>query len=211
MQAPSPQPMLEREAELGRVEGAIAAAADGRGQLVVVEAAAGLGKTRLLQAALAIARRRNFATLSARGVELEREFPFGVVRQLLEPALAAAARPRRDALFTGAAALARPLFESNSAAAAPSAIDGTHAILHGLYWLLANLAGNALMALAIDDLHWCDPSSLRFVGFLLPRLEELPFVMLVSLRPGEVVESPLAARVAGAPAANTISPASAFA
>jgi hypothetical protein len=40
--------------------------------------------------------------LSARGSELEREFPFAVVRQLLEPVV-------RDEHFAGAAALARPV------------------------------------------------------------------------------------------------------
>ena len=49
--------------------------------------------------------------LSARGLDLEREFAFGVARQLFE-GLVARARPDRQAeLLAGAAALVRPLFD----------------------------------------------------------------------------------------------------
>ena len=51
--------------------------------------------------------------LAARAGELEREFPFGVVRQLFEPVLADPGR--REAAFAGAAAGARAVFEQPAA------------------------------------------------------------------------------------------------
>ena len=45
--------------------------------------------------------------LAARATELERDFPFALVRQLFEPALAALDAPAREALFEGAAGAAR--------------------------------------------------------------------------------------------------------
>ena len=45
--------------------------------------------------------------LAARATELERDFPFALVRQLFEPALAALDEPAREALFEGAAGAAR--------------------------------------------------------------------------------------------------------
>ena len=45
------------------------------------------------------------------------------------------------------------------------------------------------MLLAIDDAHWADRPSLRFLRFLLPRLEDLPLLLAVLgvalLRAGE--------------------------
>ena len=41
------------------------------------------------------------------------------------------------------------------------------------------------MVLAVDDLQWCDPGSLRALGFLLRRLEGLPVLIAATLRTGE--------------------------
>ncbi len=180
MQPLTRQPLLEREAELAQLESALAGAAAGQGQLIVVESAAGLGKSALLQAAAEQARERGLNSLSARGTELERDFPFGVVRQLLEPALALIDGKQRERAFAGAAALARALFEP--LADERTAADPTYGRLHGLYWLIANLTARDPLALVIDDAHWADSPSLRFLSFLLARLEELPLALIVALR-----------------------------
>ena len=73
--------LLEREAELRRIEAVVEAASAGQGGLVLVEGAPGIGKTRLLDAARASARTRGAVVLSARASELDSEFPFGAVRQ----------------------------------------------------------------------------------------------------------------------------------
>ena len=41
-------------------------------------------------------------------------------------------------------------------------------MLHGLYWLLNNVADERPLALAVDDVHWSDPESLRFFNYLAP-------------------------------------------
>src|SRR5690348_3592482 len=95
--------LLERDDELGRIEAALAQARLGRGTFVVVEGPAGMGKTALLAAARTAAAANGMRVLRARGAELEREFAFGVVRQLFEPPLAEAAEPARNDLLHGAA------------------------------------------------------------------------------------------------------------
>jgi hypothetical protein len=122
--------------------------------------------------------------LAARGSQLEREFSYGVVRQLFEPLLAFVPREERDELLAGAAELAAPIFDPAQLGAEPDA-DSSLAMLHGLFWLTANLAGRRPALLAIDDLHWCDPSSLRWLAYLLPRLEGLSLLIVVGLRPAE--------------------------
>ena len=73
-------PLLERERELEEFERLRAAARRGEGAAAVVEGPAGIGKTRLLAAAGEGA--EGLEVLRARASELERDFPFGVVRQL---------------------------------------------------------------------------------------------------------------------------------
>ena len=84
--------LLERDVEIERLEQAIAAAVDEAGSVVAVEGEAGIGKTSLLAHAGRLASAAGLRTLRARGGELEREFAFGVVRQLFEGPLAAADR-----------------------------------------------------------------------------------------------------------------------
>ena len=78
--------LLERGTELGRLEQLAQRARTGAGALAVIAGPAGIGKTRLLEHACA-AVGADAQLLRARGGELERTFPYGVVRQLFEPAL----------------------------------------------------------------------------------------------------------------------------
>jgi predicted ATPase len=79
--------LLERSEELARIESALAEARSGRGTFVVLEGPAGIGKTALLAAARTAAAESGMRVLRSRGTELERDFAFGVARQLFEPAL----------------------------------------------------------------------------------------------------------------------------
>src|SRR4051794_40159857 len=168
MQRTDTAALLERERELTGLDRLVHDACEGRGRLVLVEGPPGIGKTRLLEEARVRASERGMVVLSARASELDREFPFSVVRQLFEPLVAGADAARRSALLHGAAALAAPLLGYGSPAPDGPGGDPSSAHFHALYWLTANLADQAPVALAIDDVHWADASSQRFLQFLLP-------------------------------------------
>ena len=95
--------LLERALELAALARLVAATAAGTAGVGVIEGAAGIGKSRLLSEARRDADAAGLRILRARGGELEREFAFGVVRQLFEPVLLG----NEDALFAGAAAMPR--------------------------------------------------------------------------------------------------------
>ena len=176
--------LYERDEDVAALGAAIGEAAAGHARLVLIEGPAGIGKTRLLAEARELATAAGLAQLSARGGELEREFAFGVVRQLFEPVLADDAA--RAQSLVGAAAAARPVFEPLSEDGAGEQPAGpSFASLHGLYWLTVNLSANAPLLLLVDDLHWCDRPSLRFLAYLVRRLEGLPLIVACSLRPAE--------------------------
>jgi DNA-binding CsgD family transcriptional regulator len=166
----------------------IASAADGRGATVVLEGPAGIGKTSLIEAAARLAAEAGFEVLAARGGELERDFAYGVVRQLFEPRLVRAASAERRSMLAGAAALAAPVVGLHVPAARAGYAgvpgdDPTAAALHGLYWLTANLAAERTVLLAIDDLHWVDAASLRFLAYVARRVGELPVLLIAASRP----------------------------
>ena len=47
------------------------------------------------------------------------------------------------------------------------------------------LCSERALLLVVDDLHWCDSASLRFLAYLARRLEDLPVVLVASLRSSE--------------------------
>src|SRR5688500_4348012 len=152
-------PLLERDDELALIEEAAGAGSAREGRLLTIVAHAGLGKSSLLGAAEATARERGLKVLRARGGELERDFPFGLVLQLL----GAEARAFDEAgLLGGAARFARPLLLDDRPATEVAMADPT-AVLHGLFWLVSELAQRHPIAILVDDLHWGDELSLRFV------------------------------------------------
>ncbi len=199
--------MLERDRELERIDDALLAAREGTGALLIIEGAAGIGKTALTLAAQRRAREMKIEVAAARGSELERELAFGVVRQLLEPHVAGADQSERSELFWGAAALAEPLFSPVPAPAGTSEADQTLTVLHGLYWLCANLAQRSPLLLSVDDAHWSDLASLRFIAYLGARLEGMPVTLAVAARPAETAaDAELLGRLTRDPLATAIAP-----
>jgi DNA-binding CsgD family transcriptional regulator len=178
--------LLEREAQVAALEALADAARSGGGRFVVIEGSAGIGKTRLLAEARAIAGLAGMRVLAARGGEFEGEFAYGIVRQLFEPLLASASPDLRGELLSGPAALTEPLVGASQLAPSRDArAEGSFAILHGLYWLAANVAFHQPTLLAIDDLHWADTPSLRWLLYLTRRLEGVPLLVAAGARPPE--------------------------
>src|SRR4051794_33214418 len=178
--------LLEREAELAALGERLDA---GAGGLVIVEGPAGIGKTSLLAAAAERAATHGTRVLGARAAPLEQAYGFGVVRQLFEPVRAACGGAEWERLTADAAGLARRALDPAAAVAAPGD-DVTHATLHGLFWLAANLAAQGPLLLSVDDAHWADPPSLRWLGYLARRLDGLPVLALVAVRTGEPPSEP---------------------
>jgi DNA-binding CsgD family transcriptional regulator len=201
------QALLERDAALARIDQRQRDAIGGRGSLLVLEGPAGIGKTRLVLAAGWHGRELGLTTLSARGSELERDFAYGLVRQLFEAQVVAASPPERAEFLAGAAGHAARLFGLPAARDDPAdaLLDPSFAILHGLYWLSANLGRRSPLLLCVDDVHWADQASLRFLHYLGRRLQELPIAVIAATRPARSADgSPLLAALAADPSAEVL-------
>src|SRR4051812_31568647 len=201
-----PANVLERSSELDRLGVAVQAAARGDGGVVLIQGSAGIGKTELLRATRAMAGEGGLTVLRATASELDRDFPFGLVHQLFDAVLTASGDERRARLLAGAAARAAHVLDP-AAAPAAEGDDPGYATLHGLYWLLANLAEEGPLALLVDDLHWSDRASLRFLEYAGRRLEGLPAIVVATARPQEPgTEADMVAAMAAGPATIMLRP-----
>jgi DNA-binding CsgD family transcriptional regulator len=194
-----PAALLERDDELGAIDQALADLIAGDGRLLIFEGPAGIGKTALLREGRRRALEAGLTVAWAHGSEFEGEFPYAVVRQLFEPLMRASGPAERERLLDGAAQFASPVVLSD-ATASTVPTDVSFAVVHGLYWLVANLASQSSLVLIVDDLHWADAPSLRFLLYLARRLEGLAVNIIASVRRGDEGSEPLLlAELASAP------------
>ena len=202
-------PLVGRRRELGEIATAIERLGAGTGGAVVVLGEAGMGKTRLLAEARALANSSipapELLWLEGRCVsygEAQPYLPFqGLLRELLElPAaaapgeLTAAFRERtgevlgpdraRELLpFLGTIiGLAPEPSERERLSAMPA--EALHErVLGALLAVLDRVARRQPLALALEDVQWADPSSLRLAEGLLSAAAEIKLLVLIAMRP----------------------------
>jgi DNA-binding CsgD family transcriptional regulator len=174
-------PLVGREAHLGTLAAGAAAARAGQPQLIVLDGPAGVGKTSLLRAALDGGPCDGMTVLYGACRAIDSGSGYSGVRALFGPLNLTARRSRASSLLVGSARRALP-------ALAPDRVDGdtasgaTYPALNGLYWLAANLMADRPLVLALDDVHWCDERSLRWLDFLLRRADGMPLLVVLAQR-----------------------------
>ena len=174
--------LRERRGELRTIEAALGATRGDEGQLLPISGPAGVGKTALLRAAVSAAAQAGFLVLGA-WRELEQSFAFGIVGQLFASVVHdAKEQGSEDDLLAGEARLAE-LALSPAPGSPPR--DADFALVNGLYWLCANLCERSPVLLVVDDAHWADAASPRFLSFLARRGDGMALALAVAARPGE--------------------------
>ena len=165
--------LLDRAEELAAITGAVDSAVAGAGSALLVEGAAGIGKTSLLARALRAGGCRGHDCVRVGRAEFEGGYAWGVVRELFQPEV----RGGGDGRAGDAAALAAPALGQG----ADRGGEDSFSVLHGLYWLTAVLGQQGPLLLAVDDLHWADQPSLRFIVHMA-RLEGLAVLLVLTVR-----------------------------
>src|SRR4051794_2167178 len=198
--------LLERVEELAELLRAIGSARGGRGQAVVVDGPAGIGKTELLLSAHRHAERSKMAVLHAQGDELERDFPFGIVRQLFDPVVAADDLEATELLAPGGAP-PEPVLDDDLGPRDKLDLDRNYACLRGLYRLTENLARSTPLLISVDDAQRSDGLSLRWLVYLAHRIEHIPAALVVAAEINEPGgQSALLEHLLGEPGVSALRP-----
>ncbi|MBG0857293.1 AAA family ATPase [Streptomyces spinoverrucosus] len=187
------QLLLERHRELRALDVALASlhdTVDGvsrtpQGGLLAYTGSGGLGKTTLMAQARARACAQGFTVLSGKGGETEHELAFRVVRQLMQPTLAAMDETtRRDLLGSWYDIVATAL---GLEAAGTAPIPDPTGVRDGLDWVMTRLTvKKGPIVLLLDDLQWADAESLGWLASFAPRTADLPLLIIAAYRPDEL-------------------------
>ena len=193
---PTDRPLVGRGAEVLQLHEVLAAAWAGHGQIAAILGEAGIGKSRLLGALTSEAERRGGQVLLGRAYESEQILPFGPwVDALRQGAVSMNARSLHGLEAVWVAELAR-LFPELLTADLPAVAERGDPLrlFEALARLLRHLALRQPLILVLEDVHWADDMSLRFLAFLGRRLYEAPVLVAVSVREEEMGDSPILRR-----------------
>jgi DNA-binding CsgD family transcriptional regulator len=186
--------LLERDEILGALGAVLDGARSGEGRALLIEGSAGVGKTALLDEAQR--RGDGLMVLRATGGEFERDLALGVLRQLFEPVLWRASESERARWLRGPSEMAGRLLAAGGPEAAGVLARDEAAVRSGFYWLAVALAEDSPLLLVIDDLHWVDRESLRWLLFTVRQLRGTGIALIAATRAGEPLVDPLS-RLAG--------------
>ncbi|MFJ6724939.1 AAA family ATPase [Streptomyces sp. NPDC091281] len=176
-----------RGTELGVLAAALARAAAGEPQALLIGGEAGVGKTRLVEEFAAAADRRGAVVALGGCVEIGADgLPFApfstalrALRRALPDALAAAAAGQEDEL-------ARLLPEMGETAAGRHDEESMARLFELTARLLERVAADRTVVLALEDLHWADASTRHLLSYLLRTLRTGRLVVLATYRSDDI-------------------------
>ncbi|HET8911603.1 MAG TPA: AAA family ATPase, partial [Ktedonobacteraceae bacterium] len=184
--------LIGREATLTSLENIFAQARAGQGKLVYLSGEAGVGKSRLVAEVRSRFERENACILQGACFEQDIDLPFSplvdLLRTLLNPASRQETLPK---LLPFAPEILKILPELRFwlPEQRPSAPLEPEQEKRRLFVTLANFlleqAGERVLVLIIEDLHWSDDTSLEFLSFLRRYLGARSFLLLLTYRSEE--------------------------
>ncbi|GAA4881547.1 AAA family ATPase [Kitasatospora terrestris] len=173
-----------REAEYRHLAQALDRCEAGVGTVVALHGSVGSGRSELLYSFSDVAAERGATVLMGTGSPLERDFPLGLARQLLQ---SAPLDPTEEAaaetlLAQGAVEAAR-----RARTAGPGSAEGLEGrlgqpTLEGLFGLVRGLAARGPVLIAVDDRQDADPQSLEFLLYLVRRTRNSGVLTVLSSR-----------------------------
>lgn len=189
---PRDTPLIGRATEMDRLREVVETALLGKGRLVAIVGEAGIGKSRLVAEISVEGAGHGIRVLVGRSYEAERILAFGVWVDALRAVRLGDDPDLLDALGpTWRAELARLLPELGTPGSPPaSGTTDYRQLFESVARLVELLAARRPLLVVLEDLHWADDMSVRFLSFLGRRLSTWPVVVVVTAREEDLVEAP---------------------
>ena len=166
--------LVGRTAELEILQKAWRGVRRGSGRVVLIEGEAGVGKTRLADEFLRWTSAEAGTLLRAYGYDARAGVPYGPVVEVLRDALEAPGLAGTDPQWLAEVARLLPeirqRFPGLPEITPPPAPGEAWRLFEAVAQLLLAVAAEQPIAVAIDDLHWCDGDSCNLLHFLTRRL-----------------------------------------
>lgn len=185
--------IVGRARELAALQKIVGELEVGHSHLVLFSGEAGIGKSRLMAELANDARERGFLVLQGNCYGRDRTSPYAPLLDLLRSFLAPQPPNVREAYVQPFAQefflLFPDLLTPPPIPAAPPT-SGSEQEQRRLFFALtaffAKLAGSHPLVLVIEDIHWCDESSLEFLQYFLRHSTSFPWLVLLSYRSDEI-------------------------
>src|SRR5689334_23014134 len=192
-------PLAGRQRDLARLREALDRALAGRGELVALIGEAGAGKSRLVSELTTAANRRQARVLVGRCYETERILPFAPWVHALRSGRVVEERHVFDTLEPGwREEVGRLLPELSREGKSPAPASGTTPIgrsggdarypFEAISELLKRLTRRQPLVVVLEDAHWADEMSVRFLAFLGRRVRDIPLLLVVTIRDEELAD-----------------------
>ncbi|MDX6212200.1 MAG: hypothetical protein QOF82_1287, partial [Frankiales bacterium] len=180
--------LVGRVAEMEVLRAALASAATGQAQTVLVGGEAGVGKSRLVAEFMTHAAGDGAHLLTGACIEGGGEgMPFAPVVDLLRMVVRSTPPGELDVLLGRARPeVARLLPELSGAPELTTELRSSAQLFELLMGVLVRLSATGPVLVVVEDLHWADQSTLDFVAFLARALAEVPVMVLVTYRSDEM-------------------------
>jgi DNA-binding SARP family transcriptional activator len=193
---PAPDtPLIGREAEAATLREALDAACAGRGRVALLLGEAGIGKTRLVAEVAALAVARDARILIGRCYESAQILPFGPWVEALRTGQVLDQSKVIDGLGdVWRRELGRLFPEVMTARATGGGAGDYLRLFEAMARLLRGVAASRALVLALEDLHWADDMSLRFLAFLGRHVATSRILVVATAREEQLVDTPALGR-----------------
>ena len=185
-------PLVERATQLESLRALLIEAERGQGSTCFLSGDGGVGKTRLLTAVTEEAERRGWAVVVGRAYPVETGVPYALFADAFLPLLRTLAPAQLTVLTRGGLAELAQLFPALGASldrGAPVPRGEPTELKARLLWnfaqLVARLAAQRPLLIALDNLHWADSASLELLHFVARQLTSERVAIIASYNSAE--------------------------
>jgi tetratricopeptide (TPR) repeat protein len=160
--------------------------------VLAVAGEAGIGKSRILTELAVEAGRRGASVLLGRAYESERILPFGPWVVAVRDAGILSDAQMEGLGNVWRAELARVFPElAETSDTQPVEPADLHRVFEALAELLRHVALAQPVVILLEDCHWADDATLRFLGFFARRIRSAPILLALSVREEEIDDTPI--------------------